>query len=100
MAGRTADEIKTLGLDSSLQAVCDWAGMGTELQVEWAKLLGFPEGVVGTLHPRVLATVPEPIYHKFIQDWEVAFFQKSLAMQVYTAAKPACSLPAPPPEAA
>ena len=96
MAGPTADEIKNLSLDTKLEAVCAWAGMASEVQAEWARHLEVPEDIVGNLHPRVLATIPEALYQKSIDEWKVSFFSKSLAMQVYAAAKAVCDPPAPP----
>ncbi len=78
---------------SLLSTICSDVGMDTDLQNSFAKVLGFPGGVIGQLHPTVVAAVPQAMFEKGISEWDVSFFQKSLAMQVYAAAKKECEPP-------
>jgi hypothetical protein len=93
MAVPCTEEILRLELDKSLAAICSWVGMDAECEGRWATLLGFPGGVAGGLHPRVLAALPEATYTKVIDGWATgdppvaaSIFSKGLAFSVYQTA--------------
>ena len=97
MAVPTNDEIMSLGLATSLAAICRWAGMEPDLQGPWAAALGFPGGAVDGLHPRVLASTPEATYMGAIDTIRLGeaaagltFFQKSELYLIYRAAVYVC----------
>jgi hypothetical protein len=93
MAVPCLEEVIRLELDKSLSAICSWVGMDAECEGRWATLLGFPGGVVGEMHPRVLAALPVAIYTKCVDDWATgdppvaaSLFNKGLAFSVYQTA--------------
>jgi hypothetical protein len=108
MAVPCLEEVIRLNLDKRLSAICSWVGMDDDCEKRWATLLGFPGGVVGELHPRVLAALPLATYSHAIDGWApgdpataASLFDKGLAFSVYhTATYVLAPTPAPAPAAA
>ena len=101
MAVPSTSDIQSLGLASSLSAICSWAGIEENTLGPWATALGFPGGSVDGFHARLLATISEADYVEAISTIRIleaplSLFQKSTLYLAFRAAVHVCT-PAPAP---
>ena len=87
----TPQEITELMLDSNVEALLRWAGMGETMLASWAEMIGVDPDALKTTHSRMLNAIPDEDYAAAVSSWKIgdngaSLIQKGMAKLAKNAA--------------